>query len=128
MNLKIHSVVPVLRVTDMPRSLHFYVEILGFSLCWENTQDGGGENAMLEAGTVYLLLSTGAHLGAEPGLTGVLYFNIDEIDSYFQRIQEQVTVVWPPETMDYGQREFGIRDPDGYLLAFAEPAAVDGEK
>jgi uncharacterized glyoxalase superfamily protein PhnB len=29
-------------------------------------------------------------------------------------------VVWPIADMDYGTREFGIRDPDGYLLAFAE--------
>jgi hypothetical protein len=25
------------------------------------------------------------------------------------------------ETMDYGQLESGIRDRDGYILAFAEP-------
>jgi hypothetical protein len=24
--------------------------------------------------------------------------------------------------MDYGMREFGIRDPNGYYLAFTEPA------
>jgi hypothetical protein len=24
--------------------------------------------------------------------------------------------------MDYGQREFGIEDPNGYFLAFCEPA------
>jgi hypothetical protein len=29
-------------------------------------------------------------------------------------------IVWPLERMEYGQLEFGIRDPDGYLLAFAE--------
>ena len=29
-------------------------------------------------------------------------------------------VVWPIADMEYGTREFGIRDPDGYVLAFAE--------
>ena len=33
--------------------------------------------------------------------------------------------VWPLEAMDYGQTEFGIRDCDGYTLAFAE--ALEGE-
>jgi hypothetical protein len=28
--------------------------------------------------------------------------------------------VWPLEQQEYGTREFGIRDPDGYVLAFAE--------
>ncbi len=31
----------------------------------------------------------------------------------------------PRDDMDYGQLEFGIRDRDGYILAFAEP---DDEK
>ena len=34
-------------------------------------------------------------------------------------------VVWPLEVMDYGQKEFGIRDGDGYMLAFTE--ALEGE-
>ena len=29
-------------------------------------------------------------------------------------------VVWPLEAMDHGQREFGIRDGDGYTPALAE--------
>jgi hypothetical protein len=33
--------------------------------------------------------------------------------------------VWPLAAMDYGQKEFGIRDGDGYTLAFAEP--LEGE-
>jgi hypothetical protein len=27
--------------------------------------------------------------------------------------------------MDYGMREFGIRDPNGYYLAFTEPALAE---
>lgn len=27
-----------------------------------------------------------------------------------------------PEVMDYGMREFAIQDPNGYYLAFTEPA------
>ena len=40
-------------------------------------------------------------------------------------IKNQAEVVWPLETMDYGQKEFGVRDCDGYTLAFAE--ALEGE-
>jgi hypothetical protein len=29
---------------------------------------------------------------------------------------------WGPEVMEYGMREFGVRDPNGYFLAFTEPA------
>jgi hypothetical protein len=27
-----------------------------------------------------------------------------------------------PEAMEYGMREFGVQDPNGYYLAFTEPA------
>ena len=41
------------------------------------------------------------------------------------RVVGRSEIVWPLETMDYGQTEFGIRECDGYTLAFAE--ALEGE-
>jgi hypothetical protein len=35
-------------------------------------------------------------------------------------VKGAVTVVWPLDTIDYGTLEFGIRDLDGYTLAFSE--------
>jgi uncharacterized glyoxalase superfamily protein PhnB len=56
----------------------------------------------------------------KPQFTGALYFNMSGVRQFFEEIKGQVEVVWPLETMDYGQQEFGIRDRDGYVLAFAE--------
>ena len=38
----------------------------------------------------------------------------------FTRIKDEAEIAWPLETMEYGTVEFGIRDRDGYTLAFAE--------
>ncbi|MFO0956586.1 MAG: glyoxalase superfamily protein [Isosphaeraceae bacterium] len=114
------GIVPVLKVSDLDRSLAFYTGTLGFSLVWRSGQDGGGENAMLKAGVASLLLTTGTHLGDPPLFTGSLYFAMKEVDAYYDRLRGRVEEVWPLEAMEYGQREFGIRDPDGYMLAFAE--------
>jgi catechol 2,3-dioxygenase-like lactoylglutathione lyase family enzyme len=120
------SVMPVLKVTDLQRSVAFYTEVLGFDVCWQAANDGGGENCMLEAGATNLLLSTGSQLGDKrPQLTGTLYFQTPAARDFFERVRHKAEVVWPLEVMDYGQIEFGIRDPDGYVLAFAETA---GEK
>lgn len=119
------SIVPVLRVADLRRAVEFYTTVLGFGVAWRAGNDGGGENAMLGAGATSLLLSTGPHLGNKPHFTGTLYFNMDGADEFFDRIKGKVEIVWPLETMEYGQREFGVRDPDGYTLAFAE--AQEGE-
>jgi uncharacterized glyoxalase superfamily protein PhnB len=113
------KIVPVLKVTDMQRALDFYTGVLGFVRQWRAAGDGG-ENCMLRLGDVDLLLSTGEHLGGKPQFTGTLYFHMEGVDDYYQGVKDRVELVWPLEDMEYGQREFGIRDPDGYTLAFAE--------
>ena len=120
-----HKIVPVLKVTDLERALAFYTAVLGFVVRWENTNDGGGANAMLDAGEANVLLSTGSHLGDTPAFTGTLYFNMTGVQEFFEQIKERVEIVWPLENMEYGQKEFGIRDSDGYLLAFAEELAEE---
>ncbi len=42
------------------------------------------------------------------------------VQEFFESIKSKVAIIWPLETMEYGQLEFGIRDPDGYTLAFAQ--------
>jgi uncharacterized glyoxalase superfamily protein PhnB len=114
------TIVPVLKVVDMRRAVDFYGSVLGFSVCWQAPNDGEGENCMLKSGPTRLLLSTGAHLGGKPQFTGTLYFSMAGVAEFFEKIKNKVEIVWPLETMDYGQTEFGIRDRDGYTLAFAE--------
>jgi len=114
------KIVPVLKVGDLGRAVDFYTAVLGFSVAWQASNDGGGENTMLQAGAASLLLSSGSHLGDRPQFTGTLYFHITGVQEFFESIKDKVEVVWPLEMMDYGQREFGIRDLDGYMLAFAE--------
>ena len=114
------TIVPVLKVADLERAVDFYKSVLGFSVCWQAANEGGGENCMLEAGSTNVLLSTGSHLGDQPQFTGTLYFNMAGVKDCFEKVRPNAEVVWPLETMDYGQIEFGVRDPDGYILAFAE--------
>src|SRR5262245_32345245 len=95
-------------------------KVLGFEVCWRAPNDGAGENCMLSAGAVDLMLSTGSQLGERPQFSGTLYFNMAGVREFYERVQGLVEVIWPLEGMDYGQTEFGIRDRDGYTLAFAQ--------
>ena len=119
------KIVPVLKVSDMQKSVDFYTGVLGFTVAWRAANDGGGENCMLLAGAANLLLSTGSHLGDRPQFTVTLYFHMSGVQEFFERVRHKAEVVWPLEVMDYCQKEFGIRDGDGYTLAFAE--ALEGE-
>jgi uncharacterized glyoxalase superfamily protein PhnB len=118
--LRVNGIMPVLRVADMQKALDWYTDRLGFELCWRKPGDGGGENSMLRAGAATMMLSTGQHLGDKPGLTGTLYFNVDDVAELYESVKNDVDLVWPLETMDYGSAEFGVRDCDGYVLAFAQ--------
>ena len=115
------KVTPVLLVSDLQRSLDFYTDVLRFQLGWRMTGDAGGEMCMIESGGVAILLSTETHLGEKPVLSGTLYIETQDVDEFFTMVKDRVELVWPLEDMAYGQREFGIRDPDGYTLAFAQP-------
>jgi hypothetical protein len=38
---------------------------------------------------------------------------MDNLREFFDKIKDSVEIVWPLETMDYGQTELGIRGCDG---------------
>ena len=113
------AIMPVLKVTNLQRSIDWYTGVLGFRAEGRSPQDGGGENCFLRAGDTELMLTTGTHLGDTPAFTGTIYFLVG-VEAIFARVKGRLEIVWPLEEQEYGTREFGIRDPDGNLLAFAE--------
>jgi catechol 2,3-dioxygenase-like lactoylglutathione lyase family enzyme len=117
------KLVPALLVKDMSETLAFYRK-LGFGLagcqpdeqhaCWaEVVRDG-----------VALQFHTEPVCGTpqEPVCSGTFYFYPESIDALIEELGGSVEFTWGPEVMEYGMREFGVKDPNGYYLAFAEPA------
>lgn len=116
--MKLDSIVPVLWVTDVPESIHFYCDVLGFTC---TVQMNGWAN--LEKDGVELMLSlSNAHVPFEKShFTGTLYFRLDQpaqVDNLWQQVKEKVRVIYPVENFDYSMREFGIYDNNGYMLNF----------
>src|SRR5947209_735616 len=106
---EIEKVVPVLKVSDMRKSVAFSTGVLGFTVGWRTANDGGGENCMLLAGAASLLLSTGSHLGDRPQFTGTLYFHMSGVQEFFERVRHKAEIVSPLESMEYGQNPPGCR-------------------
>lgn len=42
------------------------------------------------------------------------------VDALFAEISAKARVIMPLKTQFYGMREFGIEDPDGYVIFFAQ--------
>jgi hypothetical protein len=57
-----------------------------------------------------------------PTLTGTIYLQPESVDAVFEEIRGDVEPAWGPEDREWGMRELGLRDPNGYFLTFTEPA------
>lgn len=115
--------VPALLVRDMRETLAFYQK-LGFHLaaCHPNAEIATW--AEVRRDSVVLQFHTEPPCGTPPGpvCSGTFYIFPDSVEALADEFGGKVKFAWGPEVMDYGMREFGVQDPNGYFLAFTEPA------
>ena len=116
-------IVPSLLVRDMTETLAFYQDKLGFRQTGRYPEDGTPVWAEVTRDGVVLQFYSDPPRGtpATPSLSGTLCFFPDSVAELAEAWRDVVAFQWGPEAMDYGQREFGIKDCNGYVLAFAEP-------
>ncbi len=114
-------ITPRVPVVDLPRTIDFYTETLGFrtDVLWPEVQP---TFCILERDQV----SIGFFTPDEQRTTGVpgesdLYIDVEDVRALHAELRGRVAVEWGPEVYFYGRREFAVRDPDGYLVIFTEP-------
>ena len=131
--MNLTDVTPNLIVSDIDRSAAFYRDLLGFSVVTTVPEQGPFVFVWLQRGGVSVFLN--ARAGAEADLAlwvgrsaGALSMFMtleadsiaEGIDALFGAIESKVTVIMPLKNQFYGMREFGILDPDGYAIFFAQ--------
>jgi catechol 2,3-dioxygenase-like lactoylglutathione lyase family enzyme len=119
-----HRVLPCLLVSDMRRSLDFYLEVLGFTQTGYYPIESDPIRTEVRRDDVAIVLFTeSTHgLAETAAFTGALYVFPESIEQLANELRDRVRFAWGPENTDFGMREFAIRDPDGYTLIFAERA------
>lgn len=116
-----------LTVADLPRSLAWYREVLGFAVTREFAREGRLFAVSLIAGTVRILLTQdngarGAERAKGEGFSLQLTTSQD-IDSLASRATRAgATLDTPPESA-WGARVFRLRDPDGFRWVISSPRA-----
>ncbi len=120
--MSLQRLTPMLRTFDLAASLDFYVEALGFTCV---SHDPELQWALLEREGIALMLSgPNPHEGdTRAAFTGSFYFNCDDVDDWWARLKDLAQVCYPLEDFEYGMREFGVYDNNGYLLQFGQPLA-----
>ena len=131
MAVNVEGLAPLLQVWDMPRSLRFYRDGLGFAVVATSEPGDDCNWAMLRQGDATIMLNTLYEPGTrppEPDLARnevhadtILYFGCRELDGCYARLVEMGASVRPPKDAPYGMRQVYATDPDGYGLCFQWP-------
>ena len=124
---KILAAVPILRVTDLDRSIDYYRDVLGFALDSVYRHD-------LEASDGYALLSRDgsklhvSNFGGDGVVGQAVYFYVEEIDALHdewrragaQILYDPAAAVEGPGDQPWKMRELYVKDPDGNVLRFGQ--------
>jgi catechol 2,3-dioxygenase-like lactoylglutathione lyase family enzyme len=120
--MTLKTLAPILTTDDMDRSVRFYVEVLGFT-CGMQTP---GYSSLYRDAVRIMLAAPNEHEEWEgPKLTGQLYIGLEtagEVDALWAKVKDRADVTYAVDDFEYGAHEFGIRDDNGYRLAFGAPS------
>jgi len=124
-------IVPELGISDIKKSLHFYVDILGFSIKYSRPEDNFAylvfedNELMLEqnngnwsVGELIQPFGRGINLEIEVSNLDLI---LDKIRTHNVNLfKEPFKSSYKAENKAYNVKEFLVQDPDGYLLRFSE--------
>jgi uncharacterized glyoxalase superfamily protein PhnB len=113
-------VVPMIQVPDVRATAEWY-QTLGFTLLRYNEEDGYLSWALLRLGESEIMLNEGGRPSTADRREFDLYVHTDDIEGWYQRLKDRVEVREEIHDTFYGQREFIIRDLNGFWLTFGQP-------
>ena len=131
--MKSNSLVPELSITDYQQTLHFYTEILGFKIEYQREEEGfaylslGESQIMIDQIGLTRTWMTG-ELEYPLGRGINLQIEVPNVDSLLERLKQndislfmELEEKWyRKDTVEVGNKQFLVQDPDGYLLRFFE--------
>jgi uncharacterized glyoxalase superfamily protein PhnB len=115
-----------LTVNDLPTSLAWYRDVIGFAVNQEHVREGKLRAVSLKAGDVEILI------GQDDGAKGfdrvkgagfsLQLTTTQDIDELAIGIRKRGgTLASEPADMPWGARVFRVRDPDGFTLVISSP-------
>jgi glyoxylase I family protein len=130
MTMDIRGMTPLLQVFDMPTSLNFYCDVLGFTIVQtdNNTTTPNHNWVWLRLNDVDLMLNTAYEYGKRPPAPDTcrvashndmtLFFGAPDVDAVYAHLLAKGIDVKKPQVAPYGMKQLFFRDPDGFGLCF----------
>lgn len=134
--MEIHGVAPLLEVFDMPTSLRFYRDVLGFTV-WGSSEPGDHcDGCGLRLHGAEVMLNTAYEAQCRPPAPDsarvaahediCLFFRCKDLDAAYRHLRAQGVSLKEPSVAPYRMRQLWFRDPDGYGLCFQWPTTKEG--
>lgn len=120
----LHSLVPMLAVTDLPRTIAFYTGKLGFKLA--STFGDPPVWACLERDGVEIMFNAPPRdsvirdVPAKSHDYQIFYFKPSDVVALHREYASRGLHVSPLRVTVYQMKEFELRDPEGYWLWFGQ--------
>jgi uncharacterized glyoxalase superfamily protein PhnB len=124
--IRIRSAVPTFLVPDVGGTARWYAEHLGFRTAgtFPDQEPYGYASLQRDEAEIMLLRLAGYQ---KPDLTshrpeGVwdAYFRMQGVRAFYDSVRHQSFIRMPLKRQAYGDWEFEVRDPNGYVLVFSE--------
>lgn len=120
------SAAPTFLVADVGGTGRWYAEHLGFQMVGTFPESEPYAYASLQRDGVEIML-LGLADYRKPDLTGHrpeglwdAYVRMRGVESFYESLRGQTFIKMPLTKQSYGDREFEVRDPNGYVLVFSE--------
>jgi catechol 2,3-dioxygenase-like lactoylglutathione lyase family enzyme len=132
--LRIGGFATLIQVFDMPTSLAFYRDVLGFEVVSDAPADGRCDWVWLKRGESELMLNTAYEAddrppAADPARVAAhadtaLYFDCEDVAAAYIELRERGVAAREPIVTDYGMKQVYFKDPDGYEICLQRPVGV----
>ncbi|HEX4310625.1 MAG TPA: VOC family protein [Acidobacteriaceae bacterium] len=131
MAIDVRGVCALLQVYDMPTSVKFYRDVLGFEVVTTSPVLGPDKFhwCLLRLGGAEVMLNTAYEFDSERPVpadrarvvahhdTG-LFFGCPDVDGAYEELRAKGVAVKPPKVAPYGMKQMSLQDPDGCGLCF----------
>jgi catechol 2,3-dioxygenase-like lactoylglutathione lyase family enzyme len=109
--------VPILPADDLSIAKQFYVDKLGFSVTFEET-DGKSGIMGVARGTIELTIDSPMH---GHGREACASLRVDDADRYYDEWRSKVDIAAAPRDEYWGARTFSMHDPSGNTIFVIGP-------
>jgi catechol 2,3-dioxygenase-like lactoylglutathione lyase family enzyme len=132
MPIEVTGVCALLQVFDMPTSVRFYRDVLGFEIVESSEREGDFFDwGLLRLNDANLMLNTAYEQDSRPAQPDpvlikahgdtCLYFGCPDVDGTNEHLRHKGVDVNEPKVAPYGMKQLYVADPDGYSLCFQWP-------